>query len=364
MKLYFMYGGRTAEHDVTIMSTRSALEAIDYNKYEVIPIYITRAGEFIKGLPITAPVADDQALKLDVAATASWRQEPEHSLGTKFQLEELANAKDAVVFPMIHGTFGEDGTIQGLLEVLNVPYVGAGIRASAVAMDKIMSKIIFDEFKIPQVPYVAVLAAHYQAASDIKAIHTKISSELGFPVYVKPANGGSSIGITKVDTAADLQAALVLAFKYDDRVIVEQGIVNARELAVGVLGNNDPKASIAGEIGKKQEFYDYESKFVDGSTKLIIPASITNEQLLAVQKYSILAFNAVGATGLTRADFFLNEAGDVFLNEIQTLPGFTEFSMYPYLWQASGVAYADLIDQLIQLGIDEYQVKSQISANF
>lgn len=364
MKLYFMYGGRTAEHDVTIMSTHSALEAIDYHKYEVIPVYITRAGEFIKGLPITEPVPNDQALKLDVANEASWRKEPEHSLGTKFQLEELANAKDAVVFPMIHGTFGEDGTIQGLLEVLNVPYVGAGIRASAVAMDKIMSKIIFDEFGIPQVPYVAVLAAHYQDENNVEAVHEKIATKLGFPVYVKPANGGSSIGITKVDASDDLKAALDLAFKYDDRVIVEKGIVNARELAVGVLGNENPKASIAGEIGKKQEFYDFESKFVDGSTELIIPASITPEQLAAVQKYSILAFNAVGATGLTRADFFLDEAGAVYLNEIQTLPGFTKFSMYPYLWQASGVSYAELIDQLIQLGIAEFEVKSQISANF
>ncbi|GEL13123.1 D-alanine--D-alanine ligase [Lapidilactobacillus concavus DSM 17758] len=363
MKLYLMYGGRTVEHDVTIMSTHSALEAIDYSKYEVIPVYITHEGQFIKGLPITAPVDADQALKMDVAEEASWRQEPAHSFGTRFELEELANAKDTVVFPMIHGTYGEDGTIQGLLEVLDVPYVGAEIRASAVAMDKIMSKIIFDEFGIPQVPYLPVLATDYQTVTDHELLFAKVTDKLGYPVYVKPANAGSSIGITKVDDQSQLEAALALAFKYDNRVIIEKGIKNARELAVGLLGNEQPRASIAGEIGKKQEFYDYESKFVDGSTKLIIPASISAEQLAAVQKYSILAFNAVGASGLTRADFFLDADGAVYLNEIQTLPGFTKFSMYPYLWQASGVSYPELIDDLIKLGLERYQAKKAIAAN-
>src|SRR5699024_5180561 len=225
-------------------------------KYEVIPVYITRAGEFIKGLPITEPVPNDQALKLDVANEASWRKEPEHSLGTKFQLEELANAKDAVVFPMIHGTFGEDGTIQGLLEVLNVPYVGSEIRASAVAMDKIMSKIIFDEFGIPQVPYVPVLANHFETAADKEAIVDQVAEKLGFPVYVKPANAGSSIGVSKCLDKAEVTADSEAAFKYDDRVIVEFEVHKDRELAVGILGNDHPKASIAGEIGKKQDFYD------------------------------------------------------------------------------------------------------------
>ena len=363
MKLYLMYGGRTVEHDVTIMSTHSALEAIDYNKYEVIPVYITHEGQYIKGLTITSPVASDQALKLDLADQASWRKDSEHSLGTKFELDELANNQDAVVFPMIHGTYGEDGTIQGLLEVLDVPYVGAEIRASAVAMDKIMSKIIFDEFGIPQVPYLPVLATDYQDAAKADEILASVTTKLGFPVYVKPANAGSSIGITKVDEQSDLRAAITKAFKYDNRVIIEKGIKNARELAVGLLGNDQPKASIAGEIGKKQEFYDYESKFVDGSTKLIIPASISAEQLAAVQKYSVLAFNAVGASGLTRADFFLDADGAVYLNEIQTMPGFTKFSMYPYLWQASGVSYPELIDTLINLAVERYQAKKEIAAN-
>lgn len=363
MKLYLMYGGRTVEHDVTIMSTRSALGAIDYQKYQVIPVYITHQAQFIKGAPLTAPVAATTNLKLEVADQAAWRDSPQLSAGTKFDFDELAQSKDAVVFPMIHGTFGEDGTIQGLLEVLDVPYVGSEIRASAVAMDKIMSKIIFEEFGIPQVPYVPILATHYQDAAQKKEILATVASKLGFPVYVKPANAGSSIGVSKALNADDLVKAIDLAFKYDDRVIVEYAVHKARELAVGILGNDHPRASIAGEIGKKQDFYDYESKFVDGSTKLIIPAAINGVQLAAVQKYAISAFNAVGGAGLTRADFFLAEDGALYMNEIQTMPGFTEFSMYPYLWQASGVTYPELIDQLIELGLARYQVKHQIAAN-
>lgn len=363
MKLYLMYGGRTVEHDVTVMSTRSALRAIDYQKYQVIPVYITHQAQFIKGAPLTAPIAAETNLKLELADHAEWQAAPALSLGTKFDFDEITNATDAVVFPMIHGTFGEDGTIQGLLEVLNVPYVGSEIRASAVAMDKIMSKIIFDEFGIPQVPYVPVLANHFETAADKEAIVDQVAEKLGFPVYVKPANAGSSIGVSKCLDKAELTADIEAAFKYDDRVIVEFAVHKARELAVGILGNDHPKASIAGEIGKKQDFYDYESKFVDGSTKLIIPAAISGVQLAAVQKYAITAFNAVGGAGLTRADFFLAEDGQVYMNEIQTMPGFTEFSMYPYLWQASGVSYPELIDQLIQLGLERYQVKHQIAAN-
>lgn len=361
MKLYLLYGGRTVEHDVTIMSTRSALSAIDYAKYDVIPVYINQAGTYIKGATLTGNVSSETALKLKLAQKAAWCEHADFSQGTQFAFEELANRDDVVVFPMIHGTYGEDGTIQGLMEVLNIPYVGSGIRASAVGMDKIMSKMIFDEFKIPQVPYVAVLAVHYQTDAQKAAAQEEVESQLGYPVYVKPANAGSSIGVSKAESAAELADSLALAFKYDDRVVVEHALPKVRELAVGLLGNQDVKASTAGEIGKKQEFYDFESKFVDGTTKLIIPAKITPEQLAAVRKYAIMAFNSLGAAGLTRADFFLAQDGQVYLNEVQTMPGFTEFSMYPYLWQASGVSYPQLIDQLIQLGIQSYQDKQKLS---
>lgn len=364
VKLYFVYGGKSVEHDVAIMSTRSALSAVDFSKYEVIPVYVSRQGEYLKGAALTAAPSEQTALKMTKAPTAVWRSEPELSLGTAFDFNEWRNQRDAIIFPMIHGTNGEDGTIEGLFEVLDVPYVGDELRASAVCMDKIMSKILFDEYGIPQVPYVAVLYSQYQTATQQTQLLDHTEAKLTYPMFVKPANAGSSIGISRVTSRAELASGLTQAFKYDERVVIEQGISPVRELAVGVLGNQELKVSVVGEIGKKQDFYDYESKFVDGSTRLIIPASISTEQVKAVQDYAVKSFQAMGANGLARVDFFLAPDGQLYLNEAQTMPGFTEFSMYPYLFQASGMSYQELLDELIKLGFERYEQKHRFMANF
>lgn len=368
MQIYLLYGGRSVEHDISILSAFSVVEAVDYTKHRVIPVYITKAGQFIAGQTLTQALTSEAQLHL-VPGDKAYYQAPKQSSYGKIVTPYDFDRKDSIVLPMLHGTNGEDGTIQGALDVLDMPYVGDGVMASATGMDKIISKLVFQEAGIPQVPFEAILYNDW--LNDAAKILDRVQGALLFPLFVKPANAGSSIGISMVttdkhqDDRTALKAAIDLAFKYNDRVIVEQGVPDAREIELAILGNQQKiRVSIPGEIGKAQVFYDFNAKFVDGSTKLIIPAPVSETIQTKLQTYAKQAFVAIGGTGLARVDFFLSTGDDIFLNEVQTMPGFTKYSMYPYLWQKMGLSYGELIDELIQLGLQYYQQKKNLEANF
>ncbi|MFD1670565.1 D-alanine--D-alanine ligase family protein [Agrilactobacillus yilanensis] len=365
MRIYLLYGGRSVEHDISILSAFSVVEAISYEKHQLVPVYITKSGQFIAGQLLTAPLESEKQLHLAVADQASYQAPDQQSYGTAVTPYDFER-ENSIVFPMLHGTNGEDGTIQGALDVLNMPYVGDGVMASATGMDKIISKLVFQEAGIPQVPFEAILYNDW--LKDADRILDRVLGSLLLPLFVKPANAGSSIGISMVadDKTAKtaLQKSIDEAFKYNDRVIVEQGVPDARELEVAILGNDDIRITVPGEIGKARTFYDFDAKFVDGSTKLIIPAPVSEAVKTKIQTYAKQAFIALGASGLARVDFFLSTGDEVFLNEVQTMPGFTKYSMYPYLWQEMGLSYSALIDELIQLGLQYYQRRKKLEANF
>lgn len=368
MQVYLLYGGRSVEHDISILSAFSVVEAIDYTKHQLVPVYITKKGQFIAGAKLTQPLTSERQLHLVAGPKAQYQAPEQTSYGTVVTPYDF-DRQDSIVFPMLHGTNGEDGTIQGALDVLDMPYVGDGVMASATGMDKIISKLVFQEAGIPQVPFEGILYNDW--CKDADKILQRVLGSLLFPLFVKPANAGSSIGISMVthdkqqNDATALKAAIELAFKYNDRVIVEQGVPEAREIELAILGNQQEiRVSMPGEIGKAQVFYDFKSKFVDGSTKLIIPAPVSDAIKTKLQTYAKQAFVAIGGTGLARIDFFLSAGDDIFLNEVQTMPGFTKYSMYPYLWQEMGLSYSHLIDELIQLGLQYYQQKKKLEANF
>ncbi|MCD2255962.1 D-alanine--D-alanine ligase [Lactobacillus sp. CC-MHH1034] len=361
MKIYLLYGGRSAEHDISILSAFSLIQGVSYKRHTVVPVYITKQGQFIAGSELTAPLTDAQQLRLTVGTEAVFNAPDQSSFGRSITPYDFEH-QDSVVFPMLHGTNGEDGTIQGLLDVLDVPYVGDGVMASATGMDKIISKLVFQEAGIPQVPFEAILLQDWR--QDAQQILDRVRGSLLLPLFVKPANAGSSIGISMIDDLDKLQDAIDFAFRYDDRVIVEQGVPETREIELAILGNADINVSVPGEIGKARTFYDYTAKFVDGTTKLLIPAPVSDTIKTKLQAYAKTAYIALGASGLARVDFFLSKSDDIYLNEVQTMPGFTQYSMYPYLWQEMGLQYPDLIDELINLGIERYQQRKQMEANF
>lgn len=366
MQVYLLYGGRSVEHDISILSAFSVVEAIDYKKHTLIPVYITKKGQFIAGQPLKQSLTSEKQLHLEVGPKARYANPDEVSYGTLVTPYDFQR-EDSIVFPMLHGTNGEDGTIQGALEVLDIPYVGDGVMASATGMDKIISKLVFQEAGIPQVPFEGILYNDW--SKDTDRILDRVLGSLLLPLFVKPANAGSSIGITMVSNQKDqtkneLKTAIDTAFEYNDRVIVEQGVPDAREIELAILGNQNIRISMPGEIGKARTFYDFKAKFVDGSTKLVIPAPVDEVVQEKLQTYAKKAFVAIGGTGLARVDFFLSTGNEVFLNEVQTMPGFTKYSMYPYLWQEMGLSYGALIDELIELGLQYYQQKKKLEANF
>ncbi|MGO2082295.1 D-alanine--D-alanine ligase [Vagococcus sp.] len=344
MKISLIYGGKSAEHDVSILSAFSILKAIYYNYYEVQAVYIDKSGNWLKGpLFKEAPKSEEELhLTLDNAQPIS-----------PSDLKE----KNTIIFPVLHGPNGEDGTVQGLFEVLDMPYVGAGVLASACAMDKIIAKQIFQQVGIPQLPYVAVTKLEYETSAQ--DVCKKCEGTLIYPMFVKPANMGSSVGINKASNHEELLKAIEEAFHYDRRVVIEQG-VDARELEIAVLGNDEIRTTKAGEIVKDVAFYTYESKYIDNQVKLQIPAEVTDELHEKMQNYAEKAYQALDGSGLSRCDFFLTSNGEVFLNEINTLPGFTPFSMYPLLWENMGLGYSDLLEELIQLAKLRYEKKQQI----
>ena len=351
MKIVVIYGGKSAEHDISILTAGSIIKEIYFEYYDVQPVYITKEGTWLKGEALKAPVAFDQALRLTEGTVAHFATtEGETSTGVRIQPCDIAGP-DTVVFPILHGPNREDGTIQGLFEILDLPYVGCGVLASANGMDKIASKHLFQQAGIPQVPFVPFVKADFEKSPE--AIFTRIEGTLRYPVFVKPANMGSSVGISKATNRDELTAAIEEALKYDRRIVVEQGI-DAREVEVAVLGNDEVNTSVVGEVVKQAGFYDYNEKYINNTTTLQIPAAIPEEVSAKIREYAETAFRAIDGSGLTRCDFFLTEANEVFINEVNTMPGFTQFSMYPKLWEAMGISYKDLVEELIQLALKRY----------
>ncbi|MBS7345628.1 MAG: D-alanine--D-alanine ligase [Caryophanon sp.] len=344
--LGLLYGGKSAEHEVSLSTARAVIEALDFNRYEVHPIFITLDGQWRKGDILTAPVATIDELQFD----------GEHK-PNDLSAFLAGDVTYDVVLPLLHGTNGEDGTVQGLLEVLNIPYVGNGVLASSAGMDKVVMKQLFEIAGLPQVPYVNFLRADWE--KNEAQLVAQCEQALGWPMFVKPANLGSSVGISKATTTEELVTAVNYALQFDRKIVVEQGIV-AREIETGVLGYNDPQVSVAGEIIPVTDFYDYDSKYKDGNTVLQIPANIDDDVYANLRDMAIKAFKILDCSGLVRADFFVTANNDIFINEVNTMPGFTPFSMFPLMWQESGLPYTALIDRLIELAIERHTEKQQL----
>lgn len=350
MKIFLIYGGKSEEHDIAILSAHSILSNIYFQYYEVQPVYITRQGEWLKGPVVrdveSIPTAEEMRL-----------EHPDHlsqnpvAVGQVMNVEELLE-EDALAFPVLHGPNGEDGTIQGLFESLGVPYAGCGVLASSTGMDKSISKVLFEHAGIPQVPYVKVWQREWKLNEE--EIVEKLVANLEYPMFVKPSNLGSSVGISQCSNREELIAGIYEAFRFDRTVVVEQGI-DAKEVEVALLGNDDIHASVPGELVKERGFYDYESKYIDNTVTMKIPADISEEAAVKVREYAAKAFQAIEGSGLARADFFVTDNDEVYVNEVNTFPGFTQFSMYPSLWAGTGLNYSDLIEEIIQLGLSRYQ---------
>lgn len=344
LRLVVLFGGVSAEHDVSRVTAAHVLAAADRDKYELIPIGIAKDGTWLRNDEAIAALADGTPLPevLDVTGTVV---EP---------LAELrGHAENAltVVLPLLHGPHGEDGTIQGMLELFKLPYVGAGVLSSALCMDKAMAKVVAAQAGIPQCRWLEFR----DGVDDPNTIATDAIEQLGLPIFVKPANLGSSVGITKAHDEAELDTAINVALRYDNVVILEEA-VTGREVEVAVLGDTAPETSVPGEIEPGSEFYDYEDKYVTGAAKLVIPAPLSAEAAAEVQELAAKTFTAMRCTGMARVDFFYEEFGRGWLlNEVNTIPGFTPGSMYPKLWEASGVSYPDLIDQLVTFAIGVHQ---------
>lgn len=347
-KVVVLYGGRSAEHEVSVNSAASVMTAIDTDRYLPIPVGITKTGRWVGGI-------DPREL---VATRKTTVPEPTQDEGIG-PIARILSQGD-VVFPIMHGPFGEDGSIQGLLEIVDKPYVGTGVMGSALGMDKVFHKTIYKQRNIPVVDFCWASGFDYEQSPD--AFHDQVIDSLGFPCFVKPANMGSSVGITKANTREELARAIALSFKYDRKVLVEKGVV-AREIECSVMGNDDPRASLPGEIVPNADFYDYTAKYEQPSTQHI-PAVLTPQQIIQIQDLAIRAYKAIDCVGLARVDFFLLPSGIIYVNEINTMPGFTQISMYSKMWAASGLSYTDLITNLISLAFAKYEQKRRISVSF
>lgn len=360
MKIILLYGGQSAEHDISVISAHNIAQQIMYNYYNVQPIFIRRDGVWIKGAPLTEAPSTSGELILEAAEIAQWSQKADTaSTGIVIQPGSIYE-EDTIVFPALHGPNGEDGTIQGFLEVLNMPYVGAGVTASAAGMDKTISKYIFSQVGIPQVPFEAFDRQAWLNSKD--ELIKKCEGSLLYPMFVKPANMGSSVGISKVENVEELANAVELALKYDFRIVVEQGI-NADEVEVAILGNADAHVSVVGKLVKEQSFYDYDNKYLNNSVSMQIPAELPEAVAEKIQEYALLAYRAIDGRGLSRCDFFVTANNDIYINEINTMPGFTPYSMYPVLWQGTGLGTRDLVEELIQLGLRHFEAKKALTAD-
>lgn len=342
-----LYGGKSAEHDVSILTAQNVLNAIDKEVYRVDIIYITNDGQWKKKTDIVSEISDIDYLRLS---------DTEAGDISRLLSTEKNQRPYSAVFPLLHGPNGEDGTMQGLFEVLDLPYVGNGVLAASSTMDKLVMKQLFAHRGLPQLPYVSFLRSEYQKyqGNILKLVHDKLE----YPVFVKPANLGSSVGISKCNNEEELKTGIEEAFQFDRKLVIEQGI-DAREIEVAVLGNDYPETTWPGEVIKDVAFYDYKSKYKDGKIRLDIPADLDKEVQLTLRNMAVEAFKATDCSGLLRADFFVTEDNQVFINETNAMPGFTEFSMYPSLWENMGVPYGDLIKKLIELAKEKHEDKKK-----
>ena len=353
-----LFGGRSSEHEVSLASARNVMDALGKAGYAVTPIGISPQGKWLTTGDPMRMLAAQAAGDLTDSSSGVHDDAPQANGGGAWAL--LPSASRAaplppvdVIFPVLHGPFGEDGTVQGLLEMVNVPYVGCGVLASSLCMDKIAAKEIFAAAGLPQSDSRAVLRAAWQ--HNPEQVLDTLEAAFAYPLFVKPANLGSSVGISKATDRDSLRDALALAARYDRRLLVECAVPHAREIEVSVLGNDDVIASVPGEILPGAEFYDYAAKYLDDSSSLIIPANLDEATTAAVREMAVRAFRAVDGSGLARVDFLIDgESGEIFLNEINTMPGFTRISMYPKLWEATGIAYPDLVSRLVELGLERF----------
>ena len=356
-----VFGGRSSEHEVSLASAANVIEALERAGYSVVPIGITPGGRWItQGDPmrLLRKQAEQRALTAQPVSTPpSPAALPVHAGESWALLPNTARAPHLteidVIFPVLHGPYGEDGTIQGLLEMANVPYVGCGVASSAAAMDKAMTKQLFAAAGLPQTRYLVAQRSTWEQDRD--ALIAQIEARLAYPLFTKPANLGSSVGINRARDRVELVAGLDAAAQYDRKLIIEEAVPHAREIEVSVLGNDTPSASVPGEIIPSRDFYDYAAKYLDNASGLIIPAKLDPAQVTALQAMALTAFAAVDGSGLARVDFLMDGAtGDIYVNEINTMPGFTRISMYPKLWEACGLSYPDLVDRLVQLALERY----------
>lgn len=396
LRIGMIFGGRSGEHEVSLVSAASIMQALDKLKYKIVPIGITKEGRWIA-------VADSLELlksgRIPRALKAVLPADPTEKRLLKTNKQQTNSEKLDVIFPVLHGPYGEDGTIQGLLEMANIPYVGAGVLGSAVGMDKVVQKQLFEQAKLPVVKYVWFLKKEWDQnqksipnqVRDKNQKHKlkiqkqnvlrRIEKRLSYPCFVKPANLGSSVGISKAHNRQELIKAINEAVQYDRKILIEQGIEKTREIEVSVLGNDDLKVSLPGEIIASNEFYDYDAKYVDGKSKAIIPAKLPQQIIKKIQEIAKKAFGVTNCSGMARVDFLVQDPGrphtfkvmgrdkkikkwQIFLSELNTIPGFTSISMYPKLWQASGLPYSKLIDKLIELAIERHQEKNKLKTSY
>src|SRR3982074_3132804 len=352
LRVGVLFGGRSGEHEVSLASAASIIRGLDPQKYEAVPIGITKEGHWLIGEGAQKMLPEVLRTGQRVVMSA----DPTESALMPIDGSARGQKLD-VIFPVIHGTFGEDGTMQGLLELAGLPFVGAGVLGSAIGMDKDVAKRLMQVAGIPVVPWIAVQRADWER--DPKTIRRAVEEKFKYPVFVKPATLGSSVGMTKVHSRAELGTALDLAAEFAMKILVERA-VSAREIEVSVLGNHDPQASIPGEIVPPREFYDYAAKYLEEGTRLLIPAKLNRAQVKRFQEYAVRAFRALECLGMARVDFFLeHRTGRILLNEINTIPGFTSISMYPKLWEASGLSYRNLLDRLIDLALAQHREKQR-----
>lgn len=357
LKIGVLFGGRSAEHEVSLVSAASIINALDPMKYDIVPIGITKEGRWLSAVNAVQMLKDHSPLE----------NLPEHVLLPDPRKQSLVNVSGAfpqnaqkldVIFPVIHGTFGEDGTIQGLFELADIPYIGAGVLGSAVGMDKVISKQLLERANIPVTKGVWFLYSEFPKKS--KQIIAEIEKKLKYPCFVKPPNQGSSVGISKAHNRKELISAITIAGEYDRKILVEKAVINPREIELSVMGNDEPVVSVPGEIIPSNEFYDYDAKYVDGKSVAKIPAKLPRSVIKKLQQCALKAYSIMDCSGMARVDFLVQRNGKIFLNEINTIPGFTSISMYPKLWEASGVSYSSLLDRLIGFALQRHEEKKKL----